>query len=78
MSTRPLRRPYLPTILMKTKLVLAGSSRLEISRAVKAALASKKLPALEPNAMSYMMSKQQYLNDDDMHLAAAYDVVRFG
>jgi hypothetical protein len=49
--------------LMKTKLVLAAKSRSEIARAVAAALDSKELPALEPGAMAYMMSKQQYLND---------------
>jgi hypothetical protein len=52
---------------MKTKLVLGGKSRMEIARAVKSALESKEWPALEPNAMCYMMSKQQYLSDDDIH-----------
>jgi hypothetical protein len=27
----------------------------------------KELPALEPNAMCYMMSQQQYLSDDGVH-----------
>ena len=48
---------------MKTKLVLAGKSPAEIGQAVKTALDKKELPALEPGAMAYMMSKQQYLND---------------
>jgi len=48
---------------MKTKLVLAGKSPTEIGHAVKTALDKKELPALEPGAMAYMMSKQQYLND---------------
>ena len=51
--------------LMKTKLVLAGKSKPEIAHAVATALDRKDLPALEPGAMAYMMSKQQYLNDRD-------------
>jgi hypothetical protein len=49
--------------LMKTRLVLAGKSRAEVAREIAAALDKKELPALEPGAMAYMMSKQQYLND---------------
>jgi hypothetical protein len=49
--------------LMKTKLVLAGKSRPEIAKAIATGLDTKELPALEPGAMAYMMSKQQYLND---------------
>jgi hypothetical protein len=52
---------------MKTKLVLAGKSRAEILQATTSALDSKELPALEPGAMAYMLSKQQYLNDDGKH-----------
>jgi hypothetical protein len=63
----PAARTYLPIVLMKTKLVLAGKSKMEIGRTLKAALDNKELPALEPNAMCYMMSKQQYLSDDDTH-----------
>jgi hypothetical protein len=54
-----------PIFLMRTKLVLAGKSKAELLEATTAALDSKELPALEPGAMAYMMSKQQYLNDDD-------------
>jgi hypothetical protein len=63
----PAASTYLPIVLMKTKLVLAGKSKMEIARALKAAMDSKELPALAPNAMCYMMSKQQYLSDDDTH-----------
>jgi len=49
--------------LMKSRLVLAGRSKAQIAHAVAAALDEKKLPALAPGAMCYMMSKQQYLND---------------
>ena len=34
-----------------------------IQAAIKAALEKKELPALEPGAMSYMLSHQQYLGD---------------
>jgi hypothetical protein len=63
----PAAKTYLPIVLLKTKLVMAGKSSKEIGQAVKAAWDSKELPALEPNAMCYMMSKQQYLSDDDTH-----------
>ena len=56
-------RTFAPIFLMKTKLVLAGKSKTEILRATASALDKKELPALEPGAMIYMTSKQQYLND---------------
>lgn len=56
-------RSYLPIALMKTRLALAGKSQAEIGAAVQAAFDQKKLPALEPGAMCYMMSKDGYLND---------------
>ena len=56
-------KSYAPIFLMKTKLALQGKSKTEILKATDAALDSKELPALEPNAMCYMLSKQQYLND---------------
>jgi hypothetical protein len=57
-------RSFVPIVLMKTKLVLAGKSKAEILAATDSAFATKKLPVLEPGAMCYMTSKQQYLNDD--------------
>jgi hypothetical protein len=63
----PAAKTYLPIVLMKTKLVMAGKSKTEIGQALKAAQEGKQLPALEPNAMCYMMSKQQYLSDEDQH-----------
>jgi hypothetical protein len=62
----PSARTFLPVYLMKTKLVLAGKSKNEIAQATASALDKKELPALEPGAMCYMLSKQQYLNDEDM------------
>jgi hypothetical protein len=60
----PAARTFVPIYLMKTKLVLAGKSKAEILEATSKALDKKELPALEPGAMCYMMSKQQYLNDE--------------
>ncbi len=60
----PAARTFVPIFLMKTKLVLAGKSKTEIVQATASALDRKELPALEPGAMCYMLSKQQYLNDE--------------
>lgn len=49
--------------LLKTRLVLAGKSKAEIDQGIAAARESGELPALAPGAMCYMMSRQQYLND---------------
>ena len=56
-------KTFAPIFLMKTKLVLAGKSKTEIAQAIAAAFDKKELPELEPGAMCYMMSKEQYLND---------------
>jgi len=56
-------RTYLPLTIKKTELVLAGRSKAEMFEGLKAAFDSKELPPLEPGAMCYMLSKQQYLND---------------
>jgi hypothetical protein len=58
-------RTYAPIYLMKTKLVLSGNSKTEIVKSLASAFDKKELPALEPEAMCYMMSKQQYLSDHD-------------
>jgi hypothetical protein len=58
-------RTFLPIFLMKTRLVLTGKSKAEVLAATNAALDKKELPALEPGAMCYMMSKQQNLGDRD-------------
>jgi hypothetical protein len=59
----PAAKTFLPIFLMKTKLVLAGKSKTEIVETTASALDKKELPALEPGAMCYMTSKQQYLTD---------------
>ena len=60
-------RSFAQIFLMKTKLALAGKSKAEILAATASALDRKELPPLEPGAMCYMMSKQQYLDDRDLH-----------
>jgi hypothetical protein len=62
----PAARSFVPIFLMKTKLVIAGKSKTEILEATASALDKKELPGLEPGAMCYMLSKQQYLNDRGM------------
>ena len=57
-------RTFVPIYLMKTRLVLAGKSKMEVAQAIASAFEKKELPALEPGAMCYMMSQQQYLNDE--------------
>jgi len=61
----PAAKTFLPIFLMKTRLVLAGESKELILRETASALSTGKLPALEPGAMCYMTSRQQYLNDRD-------------
>ena len=66
-STQPAARSYVPLTLKKTDLILAGRSKDQMSEAIKAAFDKKELPAMEPGAMCYMLSKQGYLNDQDGH-----------
>lgn len=60
-------RTYLPITIMKTQLALAGNSATQIAAGIKAAFDKKELPAIEPGAMCYMMSKEGYLNDTAGH-----------
>lgn len=60
-------KTFEPIYLMKTKLVLEGKSKVEIARVIASALDKNKLPALGPGAMCYMLSKQQYFNDQDQN-----------
>jgi hypothetical protein len=63
----PAARTVLPILLMRTKLVVAGKSKEEIRESMKVAVEKKELPALEPDGMAYMMSKQGHLNDHAGH-----------
>jgi len=66
----PAARSILPTTYKRTEMVLAGQSKAQIMAGTKAAFDKKELPALEPGAMSYMMSKDAYLTDADDHNVA--------
>lgn len=60
----PAAKTFLPIYLMKSKLVLSGKSKAEIVQATTSAFDKKELPALAPGAMCYMLSKQQFLNNE--------------
>jgi hypothetical protein len=59
----PAARSYLPIMIERTRLILAGKSKAQTFEAIAAALDKKELPAPEVGAMCYMLSKQGYLND---------------
>jgi hypothetical protein len=63
----PAARSYLPLIIKRTELVLAARSKDQMFEDIKAAADKKELPAMEPGAMCYMLSKQGYLSDRDGH-----------
>ena len=63
----PAVRTYLPLTIARTRLAIAGKSETQIHAAIDSALDKKELPALEPGAMSYMLSKQGYLGDQAGH-----------
>ncbi|MGC2111174.1 MAG: hypothetical protein WA655_16785 [Candidatus Korobacteraceae bacterium] len=65
----PAARSILPATFERTKMALAGKSKLEIIAANKAAYETKELPPLEPGSMSYMMSKRAYLTAKGGNLA---------
>ena len=60
-------RSVLPYTIERTELVLAGLSNPEMLERIKAAVAKKELPTPEPGAMSFMLSKEQYLSDSVGH-----------
>jgi hypothetical protein len=61
----PAVRSYLPVYLKKTELAIAGRSPTQIEAAIIDGIAKGELPTPEPGCMSYMMSKQGYLNGND-------------
>jgi hypothetical protein len=63
----PAARSVLPYDVIRTTLVLAGRSKLEVIAALKAAIDTKELPSLEPGTVCYMMSKSSYLTDNGAH-----------
>jgi hypothetical protein len=62
----PAARSILPMTYKRTEMVLAGQSKAQIIDGIKTFM-KQELPPLEPGAMSYMMSKDQYLNDGNHH-----------
>jgi hypothetical protein len=62
----PATRSILPMTYKRTEMVLAGQSKAQIIEGIKTFI-KQKLPPLEPGAMSYMMSKEQYLTDNGQH-----------
>jgi hypothetical protein len=57
-------RSILPYTIKRTELVLAGRSKSEMSAAIKDGIEKHMLPPLEAGALTYMMSKRQFLNDN--------------
>jgi hypothetical protein len=57
-------RSILPYTIRRTDWVLAGRTKSEMVAATKDGIDKHTLPPLEAGAMTYMMSRQQYLNDD--------------
>jgi hypothetical protein len=63
----PAARSAMPVIHRLTELALAGQSKDAILARMKESIAKKEFPPPEMGAMSYMMSKSQYLQDDSPH-----------
>jgi hypothetical protein len=51
---------FLPRTIKKTDLILAGRTKAQMIETIAAAIDKKELPAMEPGAMCYMLSKQVY------------------
>ena len=62
----PAVRSILPMTYKRTEMVLGGQSKAQIMEGI-ATFAKKELPALEPGAFTYMLSKQAYLTDRGDH-----------
>lgn len=60
-------RSYLVRLNKETEWGLAGRTPAQINEAVSAGLAKKELPAMEPGAMCYMLSKLGYGGDSAPH-----------
>jgi hypothetical protein len=60
-------RSYLLRLTKETEWGLAGRTPAEMTESITAAIAKKELPAMEPGAMCYMLSKQGYGGDSSPH-----------
>jgi hypothetical protein len=63
----PAASSVLQVTFKRTGLALAGMGREQILERMKEAIAKKEIGPPEMGSMSYMMSKQQYLNDASTH-----------
>ena len=63
----PAVRSVLPFTYKRTEMVLAGLSKTQIIDRLKEAIERKEVPALEPGAMCYMMSREGNLGDSQGH-----------
>jgi hypothetical protein len=63
-------RSYLLRNIKRTDLILAGRTKDQVDEIIVAAVDKKELPAMEPGAMCYMMSKQGYGGDTVKHWPA--------
>src|SRR6202034_1858026 len=62
----PAVRSILPMTYKRTEMVRASESKAQIMEGI-ATFAKKELPAMEPGAFTYMLSKQAYLTDRGDH-----------
>jgi hypothetical protein len=60
-------RSYLPRTIKKTELILAGQTKAQMIEAITTAIDKKELPAMEPGAMCYMLSREGHLSDRAGH-----------
>lgn len=60
-------RSYLPRVIKRTNLSLEGRTLANIEKAMVTAIDVKELPAMEPGAMCYMMSKLGFGGDSIPH-----------
>jgi hypothetical protein len=60
-------RSILPYTILRTKLILSGLTKAQMVENIQAQLTASLLPMPEPGAMSYMLSKNQYLGDAGGH-----------
>jgi hypothetical protein len=60
-------RSYLVRLTKETEWGLAGRTQAQMTEDITAAFAKKELPAMEPGAMCYMLSKQGYGGDSSPH-----------
>ena len=59
----PAVRSILPYTIKRTELVLAGRTKPQMIAEIKSGIDRHTLPPLEAGALTYMLSKQGYLND---------------